>query len=326
MVYSGPEESAHQVVLAYFGLFDNCNARCNMCNCWELPRATLPLAHYEKVLDRLIATGIRAVRFTGGEALLFRDLDRLIDRAHRHGVRTSVISNGRILPGMVDRLASAGCDEIVLSIDAVGDVHDDIRGTPGLFARCGDAIERIAGSTMTYGVNTVVQRTNIDGLHALADFLHGVPAAPTWWHLIPVRGHQPLHPLPAQVTAFPGVLRQLRQRCAAAGIDLVATPDMFDGTGDGERSATTPRCGVPSAVTYVRADSGEVFGCNMLAYADPPLGNLGLQPPDEVYGSRARLSLIDACAAGSHPACARCDRSSREMNHYLTRVVEGSGR
>ncbi|MYQ93562.1 radical SAM protein [Streptomyces sp. SID4946] len=86
--------------LVYFGLFDNCNARCNMCECWLAPRGDLPLAHYRNVLSAVLSLRPRAVRFTGGEPLIFAELPELVSQAAAEGVRVSVISNGRILgPG-----------------------------------------------------------------------------------------------------------------------------------------------------------------------------------------------------------------------------------
>jgi organic radical activating enzyme len=81
--------------VVYFKLFDNCNAKCNMCDCWERPRSRKNIGHYEAVLASVLAAGPRSIRFTGGEPLLFRELPRLVRLAAEAGVRVSVISNGR---------------------------------------------------------------------------------------------------------------------------------------------------------------------------------------------------------------------------------------
>ena len=70
-----------RIDVAYFKLFDNCNARCNMCDCWLRPRSSRDLAHYLDVLERVLAARPRSIRFTGGEPLLLRGLPALVATA-----------------------------------------------------------------------------------------------------------------------------------------------------------------------------------------------------------------------------------------------------
>ncbi|NLO33796.1 MAG: radical SAM protein, partial [Candidatus Hydrogenedentes bacterium] len=49
------------------------------------------------VLDRLAEGGVRKISFTGGEALLYPHTWTLIEHAHNMGIRTSLISNARLL-------------------------------------------------------------------------------------------------------------------------------------------------------------------------------------------------------------------------------------
>ena len=123
-----------RIDVAYFKLFDNCNARCNMCDCWLRPRSSRDLAHYLDVLERVLAARPRSIRFTGGEPLLLRGLPALVATAAKSGARVSVISNGRILPGKVRQLAESGCNEIVLSLDGPRQAHDRIRNASRSFS------------------------------------------------------------------------------------------------------------------------------------------------------------------------------------------------
>src|SRR5436305_12157079 len=101
----------------YFKLVDNCNARCNMCQCWHVKYPLMPPEHYLRVLDGLVGSGVREVRFTGGEPLLYRHLPSLLEHAARLGAHASVITNGWLLPARVDDLAAAGCSEVVVIVD-----------------------------------------------------------------------------------------------------------------------------------------------------------------------------------------------------------------
>jgi MoaA/NifB/PqqE/SkfB family radical SAM enzyme len=306
-------QTAPKVV--YFGLFDNCNVKCNMCACWQAPRSSLGIDHYYGVLDAVLSLEPGAIRFTGGEPLLLRGLPGLVERAARAGVRVSVISNGRLLRGKAGALAAAGCSEIVLSIDGLGQTHDDIRGSTRLYQRCLGGLRAINDTPMTYGVNTVVQRKGIDDVSALGEMLLSQPRAPGWWHLIPVRDHPDLRPTPDQIVVFQHALASIEQRLAARGVRVVGSPAMF---GD-DRAAP---CEVPRFAAYVRADTGDVFGCNMLAYAGGKIGNLLTEPARSVWESLAAQELRARCTDGTNAACGRCDASSRAMNYALRRLAD----
>lgn len=299
-----------QLDLVYFGLFDNCNVKCNMCDCWELPRSSRDLDHYLRVMDDILSLRPKAIRITGGEPLLLPALPQLVAYAAAAGVRVSVISNGRTLRGRVKALADAGCAEVVLSVDAPGPVHDTIRGLPGLFSKVELALAEVRNSPMAYGINTVVQRLNIGQIDRLADFLMAGGSSPLWWHLIPVRGTRLLLPDTAQIKSLREVLPSIADRLTEAGSKLVADPDMFD-----EQPAVA--CSVPEFTAYVRADTGQVAGCNMLTYGEPPIGNMLQQELDHVWNDRPARDLRLACATAANPGCARCDPASRSMNHVL---------
>lgn len=300
--------------VVYFGLFDNCNARCNMCDCWSLPRSRLGLAHYQRVLQAVLSLKPAALRFSGGEPLLFPRLPDLVRSAARAGVRVSLISNGFLLAKQVAGLARAGCAEIVLSLDAVGERHNRIRAIPGLFERCLEGIAAMHAADLPYAVNTVCQAQSIDDLPTLADQLLGSSWRPTWWHLIPVRDSGALLPDQARVDRLRQLLPALRKRLCEQGITLIADPQLFSPGG------ACP-CRVPSFTAYVRADTGEVYGCNMLAYTAEPIGNLLTMPAHTVWQGQLARELRLRCAQGRNSGCSRCDPGSRAMNHRLQQLA-----
>lgn len=301
--------------LIYFGLFDNCNARCLMCDCWRAPRSRLGLAHYQHILRAVLSLQPAALRFTGGEPLLFPQLAELIRETAEAGVRVSVISNGLLLARKVAGLARAGCAEIVLSLDACGERHNSIRQTPGLFEHCLAGLAATSEAGLSYGINTVCQARGIDDLPALADLLLGLRTRPAWWHLIPIRDQQLFLPTPTQISQVRRVLPALRQRLRAAGITLIADQQMFS-------EGRAHPCRVPTFTAYVRADTGQVYGCNMLSYAGEPIGNLLAISAHAMWQGQAAWELRVRCAQGQNSACARCDPGSRAMNYHLHHLAQ----
>jgi MoaA/NifB/PqqE/SkfB family radical SAM enzyme len=300
--------------LLYVALFDDCNVRCDICDCWRRPpdRRTTPF--YLAKLTLALSLRPQAVRFTGGEPLLLAGLPTLVATAAQTGARVSVITNGRLLQSKAASLADSGCHEIVVSIDGVGDAHDQMRGTPRLFHRLSQGVRQVCRTRMTYGVNTVVRSTNIATLATLADFLCNQPRPPSWWHLIPVRDRPALVPSQPQRDRFHATLGQVRSRLEASGTAVVADENMFD-------EHTAVACDVPDFAAFLRADTGELFGCNMLAYSRHPIGSLDTWTAFDDPGLVA-TALRQRCHAGTNPDCGRCDRGSRAMNHHLLHLAQ----
>lgn len=118
-------------------LTDNCNLRCVSCACWrEHTRDELTSDEWRGVIDQLAEAGIVKINFTGGEALLRRDLVDLIAHArHRGVVDLHLNSNGLLLdPTMAAAVIDAGIGSFNISIDGPdSDAHDAIRGRSGAF-------------------------------------------------------------------------------------------------------------------------------------------------------------------------------------------------
>lgn len=136
-------------VYLLFHVTERCNARCG--HCFGDPdrrkrsaREELSLAEIEKV-SRTLGNPIW-VNVTGGEPFLREDLGEILRILHRtNGVRVfKIVSNGslpeRIVPVMerVSRACPSARFVVNLSIDAVGEEHDRIRGVKGLFGKVVD--------------------------------------------------------------------------------------------------------------------------------------------------------------------------------------------
>jgi cyclic pyranopterin phosphate synthase len=112
---------------------DRCNLRCPYC----MPRAVFgpefPFLAREKLLSfeeitRVVrvaaAHGVTKVRLTGGEPLLRRELDRLVEMlAGVQGVSDiALTTNGLLLARHARRLRDAGLDRVTVSLDALDEI------------------------------------------------------------------------------------------------------------------------------------------------------------------------------------------------------------
>ena len=154
---------------------DRCNFRCVYCMPREvfgddyafLPRRELlSFEEITRVASLFVARGVRKIRITGGEPLLRKDIERLIEMLARlPGVEITLTTNGVLLPRLARRLKDAGLHRVTVSLDALDDA---------LFRRMNDAdypVARVlegieAARSVGLGpikVNMVVKRGTNDG-------------------------------------------------------------------------------------------------------------------------------------------------------------------
>ena len=105
---------------------DRCNLACNYCMPEQLTAATrgrklLSFDEITHIVRTLAPLGISKIRLTGGEPLVRKGLEKLIGRISKmEGIREiTLTTNGILLAGMAERLASAGLDRVNISLDTL---------------------------------------------------------------------------------------------------------------------------------------------------------------------------------------------------------------
>ena len=110
---------------------DRCNFRCVYCMPKEvfgkdfqfLPRAEiLTFEEIERLVRIFVGLGVQKVRLTGGEPLVRRDLERLVEKLARLGdLDLTLTTNGSLLAQKAQALASAGLKRVTVSLDSLDD-------------------------------------------------------------------------------------------------------------------------------------------------------------------------------------------------------------
>lgn len=155
----------------------NITARCNQ-NCLYCHRfLNVRELSYEKnkqILDNLIRDGVTHITWTGGEALLYPDLYKLIKFSKENGVYNRVITNGKLLVDNYDVLNYLS--DLTISLDSIrpqtnlklgrGEKHfENIKNIL-------DYIQNGKYKKLKVNVNTVVNKQNINEIKELGEFLN----------------------------------------------------------------------------------------------------------------------------------------------------------
>ena len=110
---------------------DRCNFRCVYCMPKEifgkdyqfLPRAEiLTFEEIERLVRIFVSLGVQKIRLTGGEPLVRRDLERLVEKLAKIGdLDLTLTTNGSLLSQKARILAEAGLRRVTVSLDSLDD-------------------------------------------------------------------------------------------------------------------------------------------------------------------------------------------------------------
>lgn len=115
-------------VLCNYYVTYRCNASCGFCDIWEKPSPYINLPDVERNLNELYKLGVKIIDFTGGEPLLHREIDVMLQMAKRIGFITTLTTNTLLYPKKAEKLKGL-VDMLHFSLDyATKELHDEARG------------------------------------------------------------------------------------------------------------------------------------------------------------------------------------------------------
>ena len=152
-----------------------CNSRCTMCDRWKREtQEELCLRERIEILKDLAASGVCLVSICGGEPFLQEGFEEILNTAKENKLIVSVTTNGSLIGQNLDLMKYI--DNLIISLDShIGELHDAIRGFPGLFNRALDGINAIAGLDRkpALSVRCVLSKRNIAHVEDYVSFFKG---------------------------------------------------------------------------------------------------------------------------------------------------------
>jgi cyclic pyranopterin phosphate synthase len=163
---------------------DRCNFRCVYCMPKEvfgrdyqfLPRAQL--LDYEEIarLARaFVANGVSKIRITGGEPLVRKHVERLVEMLGALDVELTLTTNGTLLPQKAQLLADAGLSRVTVSLDSLDDAtFRAMNDVDFPVERVLEGIDAATAAGLPVKVNAVVKRgLNDEGIVDMARHFRG---------------------------------------------------------------------------------------------------------------------------------------------------------
>lgn len=158
---------------AHLDLTYRCDLACQHCYLDDRQRwPELTTAEWRAVLGQLADLGVLRLQWSGGELLLRRDLDELLEIAQQRGFVSSLRSHaGLVTDDRAARWRAAGIEKVTTSVYSLDPArHDAFTRRPGSWQATLDGVRRLRAQNLAVGVGVVLQADTVEEIPALFGF------------------------------------------------------------------------------------------------------------------------------------------------------------
>lgn len=168
-------DSCEQVkaVFADIEITRNCNLKCLYCYANATERMDeLPAERWQEILSCMRNAGLRAVKISGGEPLVYHDIRELLPWIARNFI-TSINTNGWFIDmESANWLSKLSLQEIQVSLDSTDPaIHDKMRGV-GSWQKAMEAIRHVCDVGIPLRISATIgaeNRNSVEALRVLAE-------------------------------------------------------------------------------------------------------------------------------------------------------------
>jgi MoaA/NifB/PqqE/SkfB family radical SAM enzyme len=156
-----------------------CDAQCEMCSNWKFGdrKSDITLAQLEPVLASPFWGAVENLNISGGEPTTRNDLPQIVELFHRHlprlrkiGINTTGLTPHRAIPMLTKIVDFCAANDILISIrvslDGIGDVHNQVRHVKRGFDKASQTIEAMQAlakerPNFQFGIAATIFGTNM---------------------------------------------------------------------------------------------------------------------------------------------------------------------
>lgn len=302
-----------------------CNCRCIMCDIWKGNKDARQLSEADiaGLTGTLKRFRTRQVVMSGGEALLNPAFFSFCDMLRKLGIRITLLSAGLTLQRYAGELTEK-TDDLIISLDGDGALHDQIRNIPGAFEKIQKGIAALRSLRPGYKITarTVIQRNNFRRWGAIIDTARALSVDQISFLPADVSSHAFNREMPWGADRQNDILLskdELPLLRSVIDTLLGDYADLFDrhfiaeapekiediyhyyAAWHGISDFPYKKCNAPWVSTVIEAD-GTVRPC----FFHASLGNIKEQRLDEILNSNEAIGFRKSLDIGTNPVCVRC--------------------
>ncbi len=160
-------------VLSEFAITHRCNLRCKFCYLKNYNTPEMDTKKAKRIIYKLKNEAkVPFVSFTGGEPLLRKDLEELVEYANSIGLKVNLISNGTLLTReKVKALKSAGLRSAQISLESPEkEIHNLLTGALS-FDKTVSGIKNLVSEGIYVHTNTTINQLNYKSMYRYPKFI-----------------------------------------------------------------------------------------------------------------------------------------------------------
>jgi radical SAM protein with 4Fe4S-binding SPASM domain len=167
-----------------------CNLRCVHCysdsNAARYP-GELTWKEMQAVVDDLAAYQIPSLLFSGGEPMIHPRFFDLVDLASSKGLKLTISTNGTLItPEKAALLKAANVAYVGISLDGIGQIHDQFRRKEGAFDAAVRGFKNCHSVGQKTGLRLTLTRHNVQNIDKILDFIEDQEIQRVcFYHLVP---------------------------------------------------------------------------------------------------------------------------------------------
>jgi radical SAM protein with 4Fe4S-binding SPASM domain len=180
-----------------------CNLRCVHCYSDSASNnypGELDWAQMEEVVDDLAAYEVPSLLLSGGEPMVHPDFFKLVDLASSKGLKLTISTNGTLItPEKAALLKAAEVAYVGISLDGIGEIHDQFRRKEGAFDAAVRGFRACHEAEQKTGLRLTLTRHNVQNIEQILDFIdeEGIQRV-CFYHLVPAGRGSDLQMLEAE--------------------------------------------------------------------------------------------------------------------------------
>lgn len=154
-----------------FLITDQCNSFCKYCYVNAHPAEPGPMLEVDRVLTFLKAfkeNSGQVVHFSGGEVLLYPEIEQVFEYAKSLGLIVRIFTNGLLLDRERFERIRGFIDTFSTSLDGPEEVHDSLRGVKGAYKKVIETLEFFQQNRIEYSLQMTVGRSNLQYIDYVA--------------------------------------------------------------------------------------------------------------------------------------------------------------
>lgn len=140
---------------------NRCNSKCKYCKIRGRKQKELLTPEILRLIDEIHAAGTQRIGFVGGEALIRRDFEQIVEHAKKRGIYTTLVSNGYMMPEKMQIIKNLAC--VILSFDGKKENHE-LGRQKGAHGKVLAAMKALHKEKVAFLTNTVLTKYNLADL------------------------------------------------------------------------------------------------------------------------------------------------------------------